>query len=120
MSVGTKLYCVSVACRILNFTPDLSYYETRRAIYQAFSVWSDVTRLQFHELQSGKADILIEFASGYHHDGYPFDGQGRSRIHRIVPLDFLCEILKVLLKVVNLRIFCLFGRLNTMRAVLEE
>jgi len=63
--------------RILNFTPDLSYYETRMALHRAFSLWSDVTKLEFYELQSGHADILIEFASGYHHDGYPFDGQGR-------------------------------------------
>jgi len=68
---------ICAACRILNFTPDLSYYETRRAIYRAFSVWSDVATLQFHEVQSGPADIQIEFASGYHHDGYPFDGEGR-------------------------------------------
>ena len=66
--------------RILNFTPDLSYYETRYAVHEAFSVWSDVTKLEFHEVQSGQADILIEFASGYHHDGYPFDGQGRFTV----------------------------------------
>ena len=72
-----KLYItIFRLCRIVNFTPDLSYYETRRALYRAFSVWSDVTTLKFHEVQTGPADILIEFAAGYHHDGYPFDGEG--------------------------------------------
>jgi len=74
------------AVRILNFTPDLSYYDTRLAIHRAFSVWSDVTTLEFDEVQSGHADIHIEFASGYHHDGYPFDGQGQ--FSRVV-LDFV-------------------------------
>ena len=74
------------AARILNFTPDLNAYDTRHAIFRGFSVWSDVSTLEFHEVQTGPADILIEFASGYHHDGYPFDGEGRFSC---VALDFV-------------------------------
>jgi hypothetical protein len=73
--------------RILNFTPDLSYPATRDAIVRALNVWSDVTQLTFHEVQSGPADILIEFASGYHHDGYPFDGPGSVLAHAFFPGD---------------------------------
>jgi len=47
------------------------------ALHRAFNLWAAVTKLEFYELQSGQADMLIEFASGYHHDGYPFDGQGQ-------------------------------------------
>jgi len=82
-------FVCSAVCRILNFTPDLSYYEIRHALFRAFSVWSDVTTLKFDEVQSGPADIQIEFASGYHHDGYPFDGRG--------PFHCSCLILSRLL-----------------------
>jgi len=82
-----KVDCCTFVCatRIRNFSPDLSYYDTRRALYRAFSVWSDATTLKFHEVQTGAADILIEFAAGYHHDGYPFDGQGLQHIDSMKP-----------------------------------
>uniref|UniRef100_A0AAT9FG57 Matrix metalloproteinase n=1 Tax=Enchytraeus japonensis TaxID=228735 RepID=A0AAT9FG57_9ANNE len=71
--------------RILNYTPDLSYEETRDAIIRAFYLWSDVTPLSFHEIQSGDADIYIQFSSGYHQDGYTFDGPGMVLAHAFFP-----------------------------------
>lgn len=69
-------------CRLLNYTPDLNYQHTRDAIIRALYVWSDVAQLSFHEVQSGHADIYIQFSSGYHQDGYPFDGPGTMHVIR--------------------------------------
>ena len=54
----------------------MSIAAVRRAITEAFKVWSDVTSLTFTEVVNSDADILIQFAVEYHHDGYPFDGKG--------------------------------------------
>lgn len=62
--------------RIISTTSDLSADKVRRIIASAFKVWSDVTALTFTETINSDADILIQFAERYHHDGYPFDGQG--------------------------------------------
>jgi hypothetical protein len=50
--------------------------DTRDSVRRAFDVWSDVTPLAFREIMRGEADINIQFAVGYHSDGYPFDGKG--------------------------------------------
>lgn len=63
-------------CRILNYSPDLQSREIRTAIYRAFQVWTDVSQLTYREVFHQPADIEIVFASGYHSDGYPFDGPG--------------------------------------------
>jgi len=73
---------VFVIERIKSFPPNLTLSESdvRRAISEAFHVWSDVSRLSFYELHSTEADadIQIEFLTGFHDDGYPFDGPGTS------------------------------------------
>lgn len=73
--------------RILNYTPDMSIAAVRRAITEAFKVWSDVTSLTFTEVVNSDADILIQFAVEYHHDGYPFDGKGSVLAHAFFPGD---------------------------------
>ncbi|RXN00828.1 Matrix metalloproteinase-16 [Acipenser ruthenus] len=66
---------------IKNVTPKVGETETRKAIRRAFDVWQNVTPLTFQEvpyseLESGKrdVDITIIFASGFHGDSSPFDG----------------------------------------------
>lgn len=71
--------------RILNYTPDLDIEKVRKAIYEAFKVWSDATDLTFTETTASYADIMIKFASGYHQDGYPFDGKGLILAHAFFP-----------------------------------
>ncbi|OWF41146.1 matrix metalloproteinase-2-like [Mizuhopecten yessoensis] len=71
--------------RILNYTPDMPMKQTRRAIYEGFQVWSDVTNLTFTEVPNGVADIMIKFAHKFHQDGYPFDGQGLILAHAFYP-----------------------------------
>lgn len=73
-------FLLGFCCRLLNYTPDLNFQNTRDAIIRALYVWSDVAQLSFHEVQSGHADIYIQFSSGYHQDGYPFDGPGTMHV----------------------------------------
>lgn len=51
-----------------------SYLICRVAIRQAFDYWSKHAEIDFKECESCKANFEIEFASGNHNDGYPFDG----------------------------------------------
>lgn len=72
--------------KILNYTPDMEIPVTRDTIMSAFKVWSDATQLTFTEVKAGSnADILIQFASRYHQDGYPFDGKGMILAHAFFP-----------------------------------
>uniref|UniRef100_A0A2C9LXL6 Peptidase metallopeptidase domain-containing protein n=1 Tax=Biomphalaria glabrata TaxID=6526 RepID=A0A2C9LXL6_BIOGL len=58
---------------------------TRQLISDAFRVWSDATPLSFKEVVDSSADIMIQFASQYHSDGYPFDGKGMVLGHAFFP-----------------------------------
>lgn len=51
-------------------------HQIQRALRRAFDVWGSVTHLDFREVMLGDADIRVQFAHGYHSDGYPFDGPG--------------------------------------------
>ena len=74
-------FCVCCVERIENFPANLSESDVREAISNALHVWSDVSRLTFHELpqsSASAADINIQFITGFHDDGYPFDGPGTA------------------------------------------
>ncbi|KAK6191523.1 hypothetical protein SNE40_003188 [Patella caerulea] len=81
----TKWEKKNLTFRIVNYSPDLPLHNIRNVIYGAFQVWSDVTKLTFTEIMSGEADIMIQFASRYHQDGYPFDGKGMILAHAFFP-----------------------------------
>ncbi|XP_064618644.1 matrix metalloproteinase-2-like isoform X2 [Lineus longissimus] len=84
---GSKWYKNDLTYTIRNYSPDMNINETRDAVRRAFNVWSAVTSLTFREIMRGEADINIQFAVGYHADGYPFDGKGLILAHAFFPGD---------------------------------
>ncbi|UYV61285.1 MMP15 [Cordylochernes scorpioides] len=71
-------------CRVEKWTPGADLGMIRSQLSRAFRVWSDVSRLTFHEVRSG-ADISVSFLEGRHGDGYPFDGKGAVLAHAFFP-----------------------------------
>ncbi|XP_041662201.1 collagenase 3-like [Cheilinus undulatus] len=74
-----------ITYRITQYTPDLSQQQVDYTIAQAFQLYSDVIPLDFKQIRSGTADIMILFKGGYHGDFYPFDGRGGVLAHANSP-----------------------------------
>ncbi|XP_074067316.1 matrix metalloproteinase-9 [Macrotis lagotis] len=75
----------NITYRVLNYSPDLPPEVIDDAFHRAFAVWSKVTPLTFTRLSSGEADILIQFGTQEHGDGYPFDGKDGLLAHAFPP-----------------------------------
>ncbi|XP_030008079.1 collagenase 3-like [Sphaeramia orbicularis] len=74
-----------ITYRITQYTPDLSQRQVDETIAKAFELYSDVIPLNFKQIYSGTADIMILFKGGYHGDFYPFDGAGGVLAHANSP-----------------------------------
>ncbi|CAJ1065837.1 collagenase 3-like [Xyrichtys novacula] len=74
-----------ITYRITQYTPDLTNRQVDATIAQAFQLYSDVIPLDFKQIRSGTADIMILFKGGYHGDFYPFDGRGGVLAHANSP-----------------------------------
>ncbi|XP_034959814.1 matrix metalloproteinase-19 isoform X1 [Zootoca vivipara] len=72
--------------RIYSHSEDLGAAATRTAIQTAFKYWSDVTRLTFQEVRSGRADIRLSFhGTSTWGCSRPFDGPGHVLAHADIP-----------------------------------
>uniref|UniRef100_A0A665UQJ8 Peptidase metallopeptidase domain-containing protein n=1 Tax=Echeneis naucrates TaxID=173247 RepID=A0A665UQJ8_ECHNA len=74
-----------ITYRITQYTRDLSRNQVDATIAQAFQLYSDVIPLEFKQIYSGTADIMILFKGGSHGDFYPFDGAGGVLAHANSP-----------------------------------
>ncbi|KAM4628047.1 matrix metallopeptidase 30 [Polymixia lowei] len=74
-----------ITYRITQYTRDLSQSQIDATIAQAFQLYSDVIPLDFKQIYSGTADIMILFKGGYHGDFYPFDGPSGVLAHANSP-----------------------------------
>uniref|UniRef100_A0A667XJF5 Matrix metallopeptidase 30 n=1 Tax=Myripristis murdjan TaxID=586833 RepID=A0A667XJF5_9TELE len=74
-----------ITYRITEYTPDLSRSEVDATIAQAFKLYSDVTPLNFKQINTGTADIMIFFKEKDHGDFSPFDGPGKVLAHAFSP-----------------------------------
>lgn len=57
----------------------------RRIIHVALGKWQAEANINFKEVSSEPADILVSFAPGSHGDPYPFDGRGGTLAHAYYP-----------------------------------
>lgn len=74
-----------ITYRITQYTPDLTRNQVDATIAKAFQLYSDVIPLDFKQVYTGTADIMILFKGGYHGDFYPFDGAGGVLAHANSP-----------------------------------
>ncbi|NP_001035381.1 matrix metallopeptidase 30 precursor [Danio rerio] len=74
-----------VTYRITEYTTQLSQREVDSTIAKAFQLYSDVIPVDFKQIFSGTADIMILFKGGDHGDFYPFDGPNGVLAHANSP-----------------------------------
>ncbi|KAJ1113507.1 hypothetical protein NDU88_001749 [Pleurodeles waltl] len=80
---------VNLTYRLVNYTPDLPHAVVELAMQEAFKVWADVTNLEFIQIESGVADIMISFGSLEHGDFFPFDGPSGILAHAFPPGQYI-------------------------------
>lgn len=76
-----------VTYRINNYTPDLSQADVDATIAKALKLYSDIVPLDFKQIHSGTADIMILFKAREHGDFAPFDGQSGVLAHAFSPAE---------------------------------
>ena len=83
---GTRWPNTALTYGFDGFTADLTAAQIRAAVVQAFGLWSAVTPLAFTEVPAANGpDIRIDFVTGDHGDGFPFDGASGVLAHAFYP-----------------------------------
>ncbi|XP_039623146.1 matrix metalloproteinase-17-like [Polypterus senegalus] len=80
----------NISWRVRSYPPPtlLSRETVRALLFYALRVWSDPTRLDFHEVgDMGDVELQVDFVRGSHGDGFPFDGPGGAVAHAFFPSD---------------------------------
>ncbi|KAJ8414649.1 hypothetical protein AAFF_G00038510 [Aldrovandia affinis] len=75
----------NITYRVTLYTSKLSQDEVDATLAKAFKLYSEVTPLNFEQIDNGTADIMILFKAGYHGDFYPFDGPSGVLAHANAP-----------------------------------
>ncbi|XP_037072230.1 matrix metalloproteinase-2-like [Pollicipes pollicipes] len=70
---------------VASHTRDLDATTVYHELNKALKVWSEASVLTFTYVHSADADIVVSFHTGYHNDGYPFDGSGQVLAHAFFP-----------------------------------
>uniref|UniRef100_A0A665W905 Collagenase 3-like n=1 Tax=Echeneis naucrates TaxID=173247 RepID=A0A665W905_ECHNA len=78
-----------ITYRITEYTPDLSQSDVDATIAKALKLYSDVIPLDFEQIDSGTADIMIMFKGLAHGDFSPFDAEGGVLAHAFSPAEGL-------------------------------
>eukprot|EP00064_Thunnus_orientalis_P014238 superscaffoldBa00002453_g14280 len=76
-----------VTYRITDYTPDLSQSDVDATLAKALKLYSDVIPLDFRQIHSGTADIMIMFKAQEHGDFAPFDGENGVLAHAFSPAE---------------------------------
>uniref|UniRef100_A0A8C8Z434 Matrix metallopeptidase 26 n=1 Tax=Prolemur simus TaxID=1328070 RepID=A0A8C8Z434_PROSS len=84
-SGGSKWNKHTLTYRIINYPDAMKPFIVRDIIYNAVSIWSNVTPLTFQQVQSEDTDIKISFRKWAHGDGWPFDGPNGVLGHAFSP-----------------------------------
>ncbi|XP_050345073.1 matrix metalloproteinase-2-like [Nymphalis io] len=75
----------AITYRILNGSSTLERERVQSLMATGLAVWAPHGGLRFEQLDRGKADIQVSFASKDHGDGFPFDGPGHVVAHAFPP-----------------------------------
>ncbi|KAF2346711.1 Peptidase M10 metallopeptidase [Trinorchestia longiramus] len=72
---------------IISYPGKMDGRVVERELRMATELWSKPSKLRFEYIteKPSSADIVVQFNRGYHGDGYPFDGPGRTLAHAFYP-----------------------------------
>uniref|UniRef100_A0A6P7F8V5 Matrix metalloproteinase-25-like n=1 Tax=Diabrotica virgifera virgifera TaxID=50390 RepID=A0A6P7F8V5_DIAVI len=76
---------VSIVLSLANWSPALGEATVQKHIQKALDTWGGYGRLNFFRSPSQNADIIVQFAQGYHGDRFPFDGRSGILAHAFFP-----------------------------------
>ncbi|XP_053187113.1 uncharacterized protein LOC128370954 [Scomber japonicus] len=74
-----------VTYRVTDYTPDLSHSVVDATLAKALKLYSDVIPLDFKQIDTDTADIMIKFKAKEHGDFAPFDGEDGVLAHAFSP-----------------------------------